>query len=189
LKNAKMEQELYSNQGLPSVIAELNLSSMGQREMMNDAYSDTTAQKYPAWEARVKVTYPLGDSEQKTNERNARYKVKQARLQLDKYKKIVRDDVIRRIEHIRTFYKLYSKAKKAQVQSEIYYYRLLRSLRRGRFTAAVVKNGLDAMVASRQRELEAIVQYNITLLQFLVANNELFETYKIKVEDYLPKEK
>jgi hypothetical protein len=70
---------------------------------------------------------------------------------------------------------------------KLYYDRLLSNLRRGRFTAAVVKNGLDAMVATRQRELEALVAYNIALLQFDIAKNELFEKYKIDVNKYIPK--
>jgi hypothetical protein len=51
----------------------------------------------------------------------------------------------------------------------------------------VVKNGLDAMIETRQRELEALVQYNVALLQLDLAKNELFDRYKIDVNKYIPK--
>jgi hypothetical protein len=39
------------------------------------------------------------------------------------------------------------------------------------------------MVASRQRELEALVNYNIALLQFDLSKNEIFrKRYNIDVE-------
>ncbi len=189
LKNAQMELEMYENEGLPSVTAEFNVSALGQKDEMNEAYSDTTAAKYPSWEARLKVTYPLDDSEQKTNERNARFKLEQAKLMLDKYKREVRDDVVSAIERIKTYYTMYEKARESRKQAEIYYRRLYQSMKRGRFTAATVKNALDAMVDSRQRELEALIQYNISILEFDVARNYLFDRYQIKVDNYIPKEK
>ncbi len=188
LRNAKLELEIYENEALPMVNAEFNWSSMGQMDEIDDAYSDASSAQYPSWEARVKVTYPLDDSEQKINERNARYKLEQAKLQLEKYKRLVRDDIFSKTEHIKTNYELYQKSKEARIQAETYYRRLLASLRRGRFTAAVIKNGLDAMVESRQRELESLILYNVSLLQLDVSRNELFERYKIDVNKYIPKD-
>ena len=189
LKNAKMAVDIYSNDSLPSLMAEFDLSSMGQRKEYGEAYSESGSLTYPAWEARLKMTYPLDDREQKTNLRDARFKFEQARLQVDKYRRLVRDDIISSIEHIESYYKLYQKMKEARGQAEKYYSRLVASLRRGRFSADVVKNGLDAMVESRQRELEALVQYNITLLQFQLVRNDLFETYKINVDKYIPRDR
>jgi outer membrane protein TolC len=189
LRNAKLELEIYENEALPLVSAEFNWSSMGQMDEISDAYSDASSAQYPSWEARVKVTYPLDDSEQKINERNARYKLEQAKLQLEKYKRLVRDDIFSKTEHIKTNYELYQKAEEARIQAETYYRRLLASLRRGRFTAAVVKNGLDAMVESRQRELETLILYNVSLLQLDVSRNELFERYNIDVNKYIPKDR
>lgn len=187
LENSKMELELYQNHALPSLTAEVTVSSMGQRKDLPDAYGETSSAEYPALEAKLRMTYPLYDLEQKTNERDARFKVEKAKLQLEKYRRVVRDDVVSKYEHIKTYHDLYKKAQEARKQSELYYDRLLANLRRGRFTAAVVKNGLDAMVATRQRELESLVVYNIALLQFDIAKNELFEKYKINVDKYIPK--
>jgi outer membrane protein TolC len=187
LETSRLELEMYENHALPSLTAELNVSAMGQRRDIPDAYSETGSAEYPAFEAKLGMTYPLDNAEQNINERDARFRVEKAKLQVDKYKRVVRDDVVAKYEHIETYHAMYKKAQEARRQSEVYYGRLLANLRRGRFTAAVVKNGLDAMVMSRQRELEALVVYNISLLQFDIAKNELFDRYKIDVNKYIPK--
>ena len=187
MENSKMEMEIYGNYALPSLTAELNVSAMGQRRDIPGAYSESGSAEYPGMEAKISMTYPLDDQEQKTNKRDARFRFEQAKLQFDKYKRVVRDDVVSMSEHIETYHTMYQKAREARKQSETYYGRLLANLRRGRFTAAVVKNGLDAMVTSRQSELEALVAFNISLLQFDIAKNELFEKYKIDVNKYIPK--
>jgi len=84
--------------------------------------------------------------------------------------------------------KLYLKAKEAREQAEIYYRKMSANLRRGRFTASTVREALDALIMSREGELKALVYFNVSLLQFEVSKNQLFETYKIDVEKYIPKE-
>ncbi len=186
MKNAQLSLDMYENQGMPSMTAELNVSSLAQQQTYGEAYSDAASATYPSWEAKVTFTYPLDDQEQKTNVRDAGFRLKQAKLQFDKYQRVVRDDVTTKIEHIDTYYRIYNKAKEITQQSETYYRRLLGNLRRGRFTAAVVKNGLDAMVESRQRELEALIQFNVSLLKLDLAKNELFDKYGVDVNKYIP---
>ncbi|MCJ7772869.1 MAG: TolC family protein, partial [Desulfobacterales bacterium] len=179
LQNAKMNLEIYKNDGLPSVTAQVNATTLAQKEDVNDAYSDISSTRYPGWEARLMLTYPLNDTTQKTNKRDAKYQLEQAKLQVDKFKRLVKDDVATSIEHIHTFFNLYQKTNEARYQSEVYYRKLSDSLKRGRFTSAVVKNGLDTMIESRHAELEALVHYNITLLKFQLAKNDLFDQYNI----------
>jgi len=76
----------------------------------------------------------------------------------------------------------------ARRQSELFYQGMMRDLGLGRLNSAVVKNALDAMVQSREMELQALVGYNISLLQYDVARNVLFEKYGIDVEKYIPKD-
>ncbi len=187
VKNAELSLDIHRNDGLPSVTAEVNVSSLGQQREMGEAYGDTTGMSYPAVEGKVALTYAFDNQTQKTNVRDARFQREQARLQLDKYRRVVRDEVVGSVERIGTRHQLYQKAKEATRESEVYYDRLLANLRRGRLNAAVVKNGLDAMVASRQQELEALVQYNVSLLQLDLATNSLFERFNINVDKYIPK--
>jgi hypothetical protein len=57
------------------------------------------------------------------------------------------------------------------------------------FTAANVRDALDSLVNSKEQELRLLVAYNASLLEFEVSKNQLFETYGIDVEKYIPKEK
>ncbi len=188
LENAKLQLDLDGNDSLPSLTLSGKVSSMEYNANSGDAYANTAAAKYPAYEAKIKLTYPLDNSNQKVNERNSRWKVEQAKFQLDKSSRVVKDDVTSKIEKINTNYKLYQKAKEARVQAEIYYGKMLTNLRRGRFTASMVRTALDGLINSKQQELQLLVLFNASLLEFEVSKNELFETYKIDVDKYIPKE-
>jgi tetratricopeptide (TPR) repeat protein len=188
LENAKLQLDIDGNGALPSLTGSITVSSMDVNKNTGESYTNTTSMKYPSYEAQVKLTYPLSDSNQKVNERNSRWKVEQAKFEVDKYSRIVKDDVTSKVEKVNTNYKLYQKAREARIQAEIYYSKMLINLRRGRFTAAVVRNSLDALIGSREAELQMLVMFNASLLEFEVAKNDLFETYKIDVEKYIPKD-
>ena len=74
-------------------------------------------------------------------------------------------------------------------ESEAFYNRMLARTRTGKLNFQLVGQALESMVASRQRELEALVNYNIALLQFDLSKNEIFERYNIDVEKILAKVK
>lgn len=188
LENAKLELEMFKNDALPSLTVGVNIAAMGQRDTAPDAYADSSSMKYPSYEAEVKMSYPIDDRAQKVNERNAGYRLKQMQVNLEKIKRSVKDDVITKIEHIETFYEIYQKAKTARSESEAYYNRIVASLKRGRFNAALVKNALDAQVQTRERELGILIRYNIALLELNVAKNDLFEKYQIDIEKYIPED-
>jgi len=77
----------------------------------------------------------------------------------------------------------------ARKKSESYYQGMMQDLRLGRLNSAIVKNGLGALVQSREGELQALVGYNVSLLEYDVVRNILFEKYNIDVEKYIPKDK
>jgi len=189
LENAKLALDMYQNEALPSLKGALSISSMDYDESLGASYGHTSSVKYPTYEAKVSLTYPLDNKDQKIKERNARWNIEQAKTQLEKYRRIVKDDVTSKYENIQTTYELYTKAREARIQAELYYNKMLANLRRGRFTAASVREALDALIGTKEQELQLLVAYNASLLEFEVAKNELFETYKIDVEKYIPKEK
>jgi outer membrane protein TolC len=188
LENAKLQLEIDSNGSLPSLTGSVSVSSYDYNDSLGETQTNTAAGKYPVYEAQIKMTYPLNDTDQKVSERNSRWKVEQAKYQVDKYSRIVKDDVTSKAEKINTYHTLYLKARESRIQAGIYHEKMLLNLRRGRFTAAAVRNSLDALINSRQQELQLLIQFNASLLDFEVSKNELFETYGIDVEKYIPKE-
>ena len=189
VENAKAGIKIASNNALPSLTASVSGSIAAENNSIGEAFkSDWGQVKYPAIEGKIKLSYPIGDNELYIQERNARFRLKQAELQLQKYKRQVKDDIMNSTDNIDTMYRLYQKTMEARKQSELFYQGMMRDLGMGRLSSAVVKNALDAMVQSREAELQALVGYNVSLLQYDVARNVLFERYGIEVDKYIPKD-
>ncbi len=188
IENAKMNLKIQKNNALPSLSLGLTFAPFSQDDDFVKSYGDIGSIKNPSIEGRIKLTYPITNNSHEVDERNARFQLKQAQIQLEKVEREVKDDIMSRVEQINTSYVLYKKAREASVQAELFYRGMIANLRRGRLSAAIVKNGVDALVQSRMGELGALVQYNVSLLMLDVARNELFEKYNIDVDRYIPKD-
>lgn len=189
LENAKMGVQIATNGQLPSLVAEINGILKGEHPRLVSSYGNIGSFKYPAMEGKLKLMYPIADRDVATRARNARFQFRQAEIQLDKYRRNVKDDIMNATENIDSMYKLYQKSTEGRRQSELFYNGMLKNLKMGKLSASIVKNGLDALVQSREMELQALVGYNIALLMFDVARNELFNKYKIDVDKYIPRDR
>ena len=188
-ENAKLSLQINENNSLPSLKGSVSVSSMDYNtESNSEAWSNTMDMKYPSYKAKLSLTYPLDDTSQKADERNSKWIIEQSKQNLDKTKRYVRDDIATKIENINTGYQLYTEGKEARKQAELYYNSMLTNMRRGRFAASSVRDALDGVIKTREMELKLLVAYNASLIDFEVAKNELFETYKIDVNKYIPKE-
>jgi outer membrane protein TolC len=185
LENSKNDLKMQENNSMPSLTLSLGLNTAGQSEDVVPAFRDASIAKYPALSARMKLSYPLDDREQKTNLRNAYLKVRQSQLSLDNLKLEVRDDVRSRCEQAKLQYEILQKAHTVRAESELYHQKLFVKFRQGKVTSVTMKLGTDSMVQSRQRELESLVYYNVALLQYDLAKNEIFERYNVDVEKYI----
>lgn len=91
------------------------------------------------------------------------------------------DEVTEKYQAVHLQYNVMLNARTVMTESQIYYEKIMQNAQRGRFNSIVVKNALDSIIDARQRLLEAVVQYNIALLQFDLAKNEIFERYNIDI--------
>jgi outer membrane protein TolC len=137
----------------------------------------------------VRATYPLWDEEIKVNQRNAGMQLAQARIKLQNIEQEIRDEVLTRLENVRLTFEIFQNSRTSRKESEAFYNRMLARTRTGKLNFQLVGQALENMVANRQRELESLVNYNIALLQFDLAKNEIFERYKVDVEKILDKVK
>lgn len=185
LETAEMGLKVARNNALPSLKLYFNITGNAQDTEILPAAGSAGRLEYPAYSAGVKMTYPLWDADIKTQVRNGYLKIKQARIRLEDIRAEVRDDVLNKLDRVRLNHRLLVEAKEALRQSELYYARLLNRSRQGKFNSVAVKNALDTVVNSRQAKLEALIQYNISLLQFDLAKNEIFERYHVDVEKLL----
>ena len=187
LDNAKMSLQINENNSLPSLKGSVSVTSLDYNTgSAGDAYSNTSEMKYPSYEAKLSMTYPLYDTGQKAEERNAMWSVEQSKMKLEMTRKIVKDDVTTSAENIGTGYQLYGEAKESRKQAEMYYRNILINMKRGRIAASSVRDALDSLVNSREMELQRLVEYNVSLIEFEVSKNELFEAYNIDINRYIP---
>lgn len=182
LEAAELQVNISENNALPSLEASVSVESNGQDETLTGANADIPPLNYPTVQAQLKMSYPLWDEEIKTSRRDARLSVKQRKIELEDLSQEVRDEVLNQLESVQLTHKILMKNRRMRQESEVYYNRVMRRSRQGRLNATVVKNALDSMNTSRQQELESLIQYNIALLRFDLAKNEVFERYEIDVE-------
>ncbi len=189
LENARLTLQMNENSALPSLKGSVSVSSMDYNiDSKNDAYSNVSSMKYPSYEAKISMTYPLNDTNQKADERNSAWIVEQSKQKLEMTRRYVKDDVITKIENVNAGYKLYGEAKEARKQAELYYTSMLTNMKRGRFAASSVRDALDGVVKTREMELQLLVAYNASLIEFEVSKNQLFEKYNIDINKYIPGE-
>ena len=189
IENAKMNFDMINNSGMPSLTASLQVQSRGREESLGPAYDKVGGFNYPSISGRLALTHAFDDSDQKVQERNANFQLKQAELSFEQAKRNIIDDVKNKIDNVDTSYFVYKSAKESRIQSETYFNKMLNNLLRGRLDSATVKNGLDGLIWSRQSEISALVLYNVSLFEFLVSKNQLWEKFDIDAEKYIPKYK
>lgn len=188
-ETAKIQLDMYENNALPSLTASFQMNTQGQNNALGRAFTDATSLTYPVWSAGIKMSYPLWDKEIKANVRNANFQMTQARIKLENVQQEIRDDVLTKLENVKLAHQVLKNTREARKEAETYYYRLLARTRTGKFNLVAVGQALENMAASRQKELETLVNYNISLLQYDLAKNEIFERYKVDVESILDKVK
>jgi hypothetical protein len=186
---AQSQLSVSRNDALPSFTVSGSVASSAQDASMGTANGKASGLDTPTYAARFSMTYPLGDSTQAANERDARAKLKQSELDLEKTRKVIRDDVTSKAEMIKVTFTSFQRARASRLEYDRYYQGILANLRMGKTSSAVVKNALDAYNDSRQREQEALVQYNVALMQFDIATNLLLEKYSVDVEKYVAEAK
>jgi len=185
LKNARLETGLYENESLPELSVSGTVRAYGVQEEFGEATSDALSFEGNYYEVRAKLTHPLSNPNQKVSLRDAHFKLRQAELGIQKSEREIKDEIKSKVDNVNTSYGIYQKSKAVRIQFGAYYRKMQANLRRGRFTAETVKNGLDAYVDSRQNELQALVGYNIALVQLDIATNSIFEKYGIDINSYL----
>lgn len=189
LENALMQKDIARNNSWPSLKASLNVTGQGVDKNSGKAFGETFNGKYPIVDLELRLTYPLWDLAVKNDLRNADYKVKQLRIQVEQKKTEIRDDVMQKVELLNYSYDAMQKNREILKESELFYNKLLDRSRRGKANAVVLKNAIDSLTSARQNSLESLVQYNVAILQYDLALNQIFRKYNIDIEKILQETK
>jgi outer membrane protein TolC len=181
----ELNAALANHNALPSLNAFFTLSTMGQSDEFGTATEDTFAFDYPTWKVGFKVSYPLFDTGVKTAIRNAEYKLEQSKIKLEDLRKEIINEVTQKYKAVKLQFEIMQNTTTVMRESQIYYEKIMQNAKRGRFNSIVVKNALDSIIDARQKVLESLVQYNIALLQYDLAKNEIFERFQVDINDLM----
>ena len=181
-ENAKKALEIAENQLLPSLSVGARYTGQGFDRKASEAYGHSTSRKYPDYGFDFKVEYPLWDEGLKAEKRNAKINLRQLDIQEKQLHRQIRDEVKQGIQEIQVAYQRVLHSKNALSSNRAYYNGLLRRYRQGRFSATAVKNALDTLVQSEQGLTESMVNFNITLVRYVLACNTLFKKYNIDID-------
>ena len=182
---AELEIKVANNNALPSLTAGVTVTLQGQDTEIFSSHYEIPNLTFPQIQATVKMSYPLWDQDIKAKQRNAYLKKKQAKIEVEDLKQVIRDEVIGRLERVKLNHEILKKNRIVTVEAVKYYNRLLLRSRQGRFNSVSVKSALDSLIDARQKELEALIQFNVSILQFDLAKNEVFERYDVNIEKLL----
>lgn len=182
LENALLSKDIAKNESWPSLKAGLSVTVQGQDKKFFPAFGETFTGKYPIVDVGLRLTYPLWDLEIKTKLRNADYKIKQLRIQVAQKEKEIRDDVVSKSEMLKVRYEAYVQSENVLKESELFYRRLLERSGKGKISAVVLKSAIDSVTSARKNRLQSLVQYNLAILQYDLAVNQIFDKYNVDVE-------
>lgn len=181
-KNAKMLLEIAENQLLPSLSLGARYRGQGFDQEASQAYEHSTSGKYPDYSFDFKIEYPLWDEGLQAEKRNAKINLRQIEIQEKQLRLQIRNELEDARQEIQLAHQRLLYSKEALLSNRAYYNGLLRRYRQGRFSATALKNALDTLVQSEQGLMEAMVNFNISLLRYSLHCNTLFKKYGIDID-------
>ncbi len=182
IKAAQLQKEINYNNTLPSVTANFRLTMKGQDEGYGGGLGNVYSFDFPDYKVSLKISYPFGDKSIYADARNAAISVEQSKINFQRLDQEIRDEVTSRVEEARLRYDVYIQSKKVASESTLYYRKLLRKTRQGRFNSVATKNALDSMLNARQNELDALVNFNVSLLRYYLAKGKIFSRFNIEID-------
>lgn len=185
---ARNELKIKKNALLPEVNLFASIGSGDQDTTTSASADDLTTFENPQLTTGIRATYILGNNQAKTDLRDARYDLRQARLKVKKLRKDIRDEIASLVKKISITYNIYKNSLKAQKEAQKYYRNVRQEIRRGRFSALTLKEALDNYIQSRYNTTQNLIQYNVTLLRLDLAQNRIFKRFGIDIEKVLTRD-
>ena len=182
LEETNRNINIAENSALPSLTAILSVTGNSRNTDIGGANGEALSLKYPSYNVGLQLSYPLWDEEIKTNLRNANLQRKQAEITAEELRVEIRDEVLDSIDQVELSYTILQNSRKAKTESERSYKKLIAKSRQGRFNSATVKSSFDVLIEARHQELQALVNFNVSLLRLQLTKNEIFENYNVDVE-------
>ncbi|WP_240731861.1 TolC family protein [Geobacter sp. FeAm09] len=181
LEIAELQTRVYSNKVKP----DLSLSASGSLVGLNHTYprnlETLSAADNPAWSLGLTFTYPLGNNAAENDYRKSRLKTEQTAVQIRSLEEGAVNDVKSAIRGISSSYKQIAVAERGRAYAEE---RLRAYLRKKEVGLATNKDVLDVendLVAAKNNQITAVVNYDNAITHLWQVTGELLERQGIRV--------
>ena len=186
-KNIKRVFEITKNNLLPSVSVNAQYAWRGFDPNSGEAYSQSSSGEYPDYSVGFSVEYPLWDDGLRVDLRDAKINLEQIEIEEKQLKGSISDEINHGFQEIQVSYQKYKNAQEILKSNRTFYSGILKRYRQGRFSATAVKNALDTLVQSEQGLIEAIINFNISIVRYDLSRNFLFEKYNVDIDQLINK--
>lgn len=181
LEVAELQTRVFNNRTKP----DLSLSASGSLAGFDHTYPrnlDTlAAADNPAWSVGLTFTYPLGNNAAENDYRKSRLKTEQTAVQIRSLEESAANDVKSAIRAIASSYKQIAVADRGRAYAEE---RLKAYLRKKDVGLATNKDVLDVendLVAARNNQIQAVVNYDNAITRLWQVTGELLEREGVRM--------
>jgi outer membrane protein TolC len=183
LEIAELQTRVFGNRTKP----DLSLSGSAALSGLDRSYSRNLEKvgsaESPSWGIGLVFTYPLGNNAAENDYRKSRLKSEQTRLQIRSLEEVAAKDVKAAIRSISTGFKQLDVADRGRAYAEE---RLKAFIRKNEVGLATTKDVMDVendLVAAKNNQILAAVNYTNAITGFWLVTGELLEREGVRVND------
>jgi outer membrane protein TolC len=183
LEIAELQTRVYGGRIKP----DLSLSASGSLVGLGHSYS-TNMEKladgtYPAWSVGLNFTYPLGNNAAENDYRKSRLKTEQTAVQIRSLEEGAANDVKSAIRGIVSSYKQIAVADRGRAYAEERFNAYLRKKDVGLATNKDVLDVENDLVAAKNNQIQAVVNYDNAITHLWQVTGELLEREGVHVAE------
>lgn len=183
LQIAKNKLKMTKNELLPSVRLEASAGLSSQSVDISNAYKNIIPEfEYPRFSVYGVVSYPFGDPSLKISFRNAYFKIRKVELSIKSLEHVIHNEISNSIDLVKLNHTILETSIQSLKELEKYSKRFLNRANQGKYQYLQIKNVFDSRNSRRQKGLEALIQFNVSLLRYYLAKDRLFEKYGVNFE-------
>jgi outer membrane protein TolC len=178
---AELQTRVFNTRLLPDLSFSASASLVGLDHTYPRNVDSLTSADNPAWSLGLTLTYPLGNNAAENDYRKSRLKTEQTAVQIRSLEESAANDVKSAIRGIISSYKQIAVAERGRAYAEE---RLKAYLRRKDVGLATNKDVLDVendLVAAKNNQITAVVNYDNAITHLWQVTGELLERQGIRV--------
>ena len=184
-----LEKQVYivkyqKNQRLPQLDIVGTVGYSGSADTMGDALSQVSGFDNQVWSVGGQVTFPIGNTSARNNDRSARVTKEQAELQLKQLEQVVMITIENAIAVAKTSFQRVSATREARLYAEAALDAEQKKLENGKSTSFVVLQLQKDLTTARSAEIRALADYNEALARLALQEGTTLERRRVTLKTW-----